>query len=269
MNHRQVGKMWDENADTWTRLSRMGCDRYRNLINTPAFMALLPEVDGLRGLDIGCGEGYNTRILAQKGARMTAFDIAPRFVAHASNLEHRRKGAIHYQVASAVALPFGNEVFDFVTAFMSFMDIPDHASVVREAYRVLKPGGFLQFSISHPCFATPRWEWLRNPNGEREALVCGDYFKESDGQIEEWIFGATPSELKDELPKFKIPRFTRILSSWLNLLLDAGFVLERFQEPQADEKTLRAYPKLQDSTIIAYFLIIRCRKPTESTGACP
>jgi ubiquinone/menaquinone biosynthesis C-methylase UbiE len=247
----------------------MGCDRYRDHINTPAFFNMLPEIRGLRGLDIGCGEGYNTRLLAQHGARMIAFDIAPRFVAHAATSEHQKEAAIHYQVASAVALPFGGEVFDFITAFMSFMDIPDHGGVVREAYRVLKPGGFLQFSISHPCFATPRWEWLRNPEGEREALVCGDYFVECDGQIEEWIFGATPSELKEQLQKFKIPRFTRILSSWLNLLIDTGFVLERFHEPRADEKTLRAYPKLQDSTIIAYFLIIRCRKPTESTGVRP
>lgn len=266
MDHRQVGKIWNENADTWTRLSRMGCDRYRDHINTPAFFNMLPEIAGLRGLDIGCGEGHNTRLLAQCGARMVAFDIAPRFVAHAADRQRNEETVIGYHIASAVAIPFADTVFDFVTAFMSFMDVPDHEFVVREVFRVLKPGGFLQFSISHPCFATPRWGWIRNPNGEREALVCGDYFAESDGQIEEWIFGATPPELKEQLPKFKIPRFTKILSNWLNLLIDAGFVLERFHEPRADEKTLGAYPKLQDSTIIAYFLIIRCRKPAELIG---
>ena len=42
--------------------------------------------------------------------------------------------------------------FDFVTSFMALMDMPDQGRVLREIARVLKPGGFLQFSILHPCF---------------------------------------------------------------------------------------------------------------------
>jgi ubiquinone/menaquinone biosynthesis C-methylase UbiE len=38
---------------------------------------------------------------------------------------------------------------------MSLMDIPETERVLAEIFRVLRPGGFLQFSISHPCFETP------------------------------------------------------------------------------------------------------------------
>jgi trans-aconitate methyltransferase len=41
-----------------------GHDIYRDHLNTPAFFAMLPDVEGLAGLDIGCGEGHNTRLLA-------------------------------------------------------------------------------------------------------------------------------------------------------------------------------------------------------------
>ena len=58
--------------------------------------------------------------------------------------------AIDYQVASAMELPFADAIFDFATGFMSFMDIPETDRVLAEAYRVLKPDGFLQFSITHP-----------------------------------------------------------------------------------------------------------------------
>ena len=253
--------MWDKNAEAWTRLARMGCDTYRDHVNTPAFMSMLPNVTGLRGLDIGCGEGYNTRLVAQQGAKMTAIDISKSFIGYASQSEDAEPLGIDYQIANGVALPFPDERFDFAIATMSFMDIPEHERVVREAHRVLKPGGFLQFSICHPCFATPRWEWICDETGRREALVCGDYFRELNGELEQWIFSVTPPELKNELPEFRIPRFTRILSKWLNLLIDTGFVLERFEEPTADDDKLKRCPAIYDTRIIAYALIVRCRKP--------
>jgi SAM-dependent methyltransferase len=83
MNGREVGRMWDENAEAWTQLARAGHDVYRDYVNTPAFFAMLPEAKGLCGLDIGCGEGHNTRLLAKRGTQMTGVDIAPRFVIHA------------------------------------------------------------------------------------------------------------------------------------------------------------------------------------------
>jgi ubiquinone/menaquinone biosynthesis C-methylase UbiE len=260
MDDRGVGRLWDENADAWTFLARQGYDLYRDRVNTPAFLAMLPPVSGLKGLDIGCGEGHNTRLLAERGAGMTAFDISGRFVRHARTEEKSRGQGIQLVNATAVGLPFRNECFDFATGFMSFMDIPDHARLVAEARRVLRPGGFLQFSISHPCFFTPRWQWLRDEEGRKTAVACGDYFRELAGEVEEWTFGAAPPELREGLPKFKVPRFTRTLSAWLNLLTSAGFILERLEEPRADEALAQECPYVADTRIVAYFLIVRCRK---------
>ena len=75
MDAREVGRHWGSNARAWTTLSRQGWDVYRDALNTPAFLALLPETGGLSGLDIGCGEGHNTRLLAARGARMTGVDL--------------------------------------------------------------------------------------------------------------------------------------------------------------------------------------------------
>ena len=99
MDDSEAGRYWEQNAEAWTRLSRQGYDVYRDLFNTPAFLEMLPEVGGLTGLDLGCGEGHNTRLLAQRGARMRAIDVAPTFV-------------------RAQRLPFRDAAFDFATAFM-------------------------------------------------------------------------------------------------------------------------------------------------------
>ena len=261
MDHRQVGRYWDENAEAWTRLARAGYDVYRDYFNTPAFFEMLPQVEGLLGLDIGCGEGHNTRLLAERGARMVAVDISRVFVRQAQALEAQAPAGIGYQVASAVELPYAGATFDFATGFMSFQDIPETGAVLAEAYRVLKPGGFLQFSITHPCFDTPHRRNLRDETGLTYAIEVGGYFENLEGKVAEWIFAAAPPEAKERLPKFKVPRFTRTVSQWLNLLIETDFRLERIEEPQPSEETVRQRPDMQDAQVVAYFLHVRARKP--------
>lgn len=260
MDHKEVGRFWNENAVTWTTLARAGCDVYRDGLNTPAFFEMLPEIGGLAGLDIGCGEGHNTRLLADRGARMTGIDIAERFVEHASAEEAAKPKGIEYGVASAVDLPFSDARFDFATGFMSFMDIPETECVLREAYRVTKPGGFLQFSIAHPCFDTPYRRNRRAWSGRTRAIEVGDYFSSMDGRIDEWIFRAAPQALRAGLRKFRIPRFNRTLSAWINLLVKAGFRIEMVSEPKPTNAAIERWPQLQDATVVAYFLHIRARK---------
>jgi ubiquinone/menaquinone biosynthesis C-methylase UbiE len=260
MDHIEAGRYWNESAESWTKLARAGYDLYRDQLNTPAFFAMLPDVSGLLGLDIGCGEGHNTRLLAQRGARMSAIDIAEVFIAHAQQSEREQPLGIDYRVASAVELPFAGQHFDFATAFMSLMDVPETSRVLAEAYRVLKPGGFLQFSIAHPCFDTPHRRNLRDANRRTYAIEVGNYFQGSAGEIEEWLFKAAPADVKAGMRKFTIPRFRRTLSEWFNLLVDAGFRLERVEEPRPTDETVRSHPGLQDAQVVSYFLHIRVRR---------
>ena len=88
----------------------------------------------------------------------------------------------------------------------------------------------------------------------------GDYFRDRDGEIDEWLFKAAPPHVKQGLRKFRIPRFTRTLSQWLNLLVETGFRLERIEEPRPSDETVTACPHLQDAQIVAYFLHVRARK---------
>lgn len=86
-------------------------------------------------------------------------------------------------------------------------------------------------------------------------------FHRLDGEVDEWIFGAAPESVRAAARRFRIPRFTRTLAEWMNALLDVGFVLDRFDEPRADEETAARVPSVADTRIVAYFLIVRVRKP--------
>ena len=117
MDHRAAGRLWDSNADACTLLARAGYDTYRDQLNTPAFFAALPDVTGLSGLDIGCGEGHNTRLVAARGARVTGLDVSETFIRHAEQWESEHPAGIRYVVASAVELPVVERTFHFATAF--------------------------------------------------------------------------------------------------------------------------------------------------------
>lgn len=232
---------------------------------------MLPDVSSLSGLDIGCGEGYNTRIVAKRGAIMTAIDISETFLKYAQETEKQDPLGIIYQFANAVDLPFPDSQFHFIMSTMSLMDIANYEKALSEAFRVLKSKGFFQFSISHPI-STGVWEWNRDENDivassngtlqpRKTGFVLKDYFKKVHGEIEEWIFGAAPKEMIEKMKKFKIPRFSHTISEWLNILIKIGFILEEFCEPHASEEILKVYPEEYDSLITPFFLIIRCRKP--------
>ena len=261
MDHNEVGKYWNGNAEAWTTIARAGFDIYRDYLNTPAFFSMLPDVNELSGIDIGCGEGYNTRLLCEEGAIMTAIDISEIFIKKAIEEELQDPLNINYQVASAVDLPFENNQFDFATSFMCMMDIPEMEKALAEAFRVIRPGAFFQFSITHPCFDTPFRRNKRDAFGKTYAIEVGGYFQSINGQVDEWIFGAAPAHLKNSLPKFKTPKFSRTLSHWINALTETGFVIENCNEPYPDDETVKLQPRLQDSQQVAYFLHIRCRKP--------
>jgi SAM-dependent methyltransferase len=268
MDHADVRRYWNANADLWTELSRSGYDTFRDTLNTPAFFEMLPDVDGLLGLDVGCGEGHNTCLLAEQGARVTAIDLSDIFLSHAQCSEAQDPLGIRYLLANVVELPFAEASFDFATGIMSFMDIADAGWALGEIHRALKPGGFLQFSITHPCFKTSRRRRLCDEDGLVYGIEVSDYFRTRRGDVVEFLFSGVPPELRERLPTFKVPRFTRTLSQWLNLVMEKGFLVERVEEPRPSDEVVREHPELRIAQLIACFLHVRARKPGNGP-ACP
>jgi len=267
MDLADVAKYWEGNAENWTHLSRAGYDVYRDALNTPAFLAILPPIGGLAGLDIGCGEGTNTRQLASLGARMQAIDFSPTFIRYAQAEEDREPLGITYQVADGAALPFPEGSFDFAVAFMSFMDMPDQARALAEAARVLRPGGFVQFSILHPCFSPPHRRIVRDASGKTLAIEIGRYFDGAAGYIDEWIFSSMSAEQSAGLEPFRIPVFHHPISEWVEFICRAGLVIEQFGEPHASPELAAAVPVVEDTRVAPLFLHVRARKP--GSGAYP
>lgn len=247
-------------AELWTELVRNGYDLYRDNVNTPAFFEFLPDVKGKLGLDVGCGEGFNTRLLSQAGAVMSGIDISPTFVKHASNHTSNTELKIQYSVENAVSLSAESETFDFATSFFSLLEIADLDDALSEIYRILKPDGFFQFSIMHPCFNPLNPEWVIDDEGKIRGIVTGNYFSQSEGEICEWIFDGVGEDIVQDKGKFKTAVFRRTLSDWINQVVQAGFKIEKIYEPCPSQEVVDKNSTLEGTRVIPYFLIIRVVK---------
>jgi len=265
MDNDRIASFWDENAPDWIEAVRAGWDAYREYVNNPAFFGMLGDISSMRVLDVGCGEGYNTRKFADLGAEVVGIDVSRLMIAAAREHESERPRGIEYHQMPAGDLgAFEDGSFDAVLSTMALMDLGDYAESIAEIARVLKGGGLFQFSVSHPCTMTRAWEWLRDEGGDKCGLVVGDYFGLQGGSpgsdVDEWYFSAAPPDVRRTARPFRIPRFFRTLSDYFNTLTDAGLRVEKLAEPHASKEACEKCPNVADTRIIPYFLIFRCRK---------
>lgn len=99
------------------------------------------------GLDIGCGNGQITRLLAEStapGGRVTGVDISPELIASANDAAERAglEGQLTFRQGDMKSLPFADDSFDWVWSMDCLGYVPlEPLSLVEEAVRVVKPGG--------------------------------------------------------------------------------------------------------------------------------
>jgi ubiquinone/menaquinone biosynthesis C-methylase UbiE len=133
---------------------------------------------GAAVLDMGCGPGVSTALIGTRSGplRLYAFDFDPAMVARARRRLGRREdiSQAHLAVADASRLPYRSDAFDAVFETGVVHHVPDWRSALREAGRVLRPGGRF-------CFAEPSRGRLR-----RGLYRMLPHAPESMFDVEEW-----------------------------------------------------------------------------------
>lgn len=146
----EVAEMFDgvaERYDLMNSLMSLGMDR-RWRAATRRALDLGP---GRRCLDLGAGSGVSTQELSRSGAWVVGADIS------LGMLGQGRQRGVPLLAGDALALPFGDEVFDAVTISFAIRNLNDVSAGLAEMYRVLKPGGRLVVCE----FSTPTWQPFR------------------------------------------------------------------------------------------------------------
>jgi ubiquinone/menaquinone biosynthesis C-methylase UbiE len=258
-----VAAAWNRNAELWAQEVRGGFDLYWELYTLPAFLSFMPSIVDKKVIDLGCGEGSNTRRFAKSGGLMTGIDLSAEMIKRARQEENKEPLGIVYEVGSFSELsPFDDEEFDCALSTMALMDGPDLTAALAAASRVLKPGGTLCFSILHPCFITPAVKWLTDEAGAHLGLRVGRYF-EGAPFVEYWRFRRRPerSETPAREEPFEVPRFPRTLSDYINAVSEAGFRIVKVEEPRPSEEMARRHEWLnrwyQHAPLVLFILAVK------------
>jgi ubiquinone/menaquinone biosynthesis C-methylase UbiE len=102
-------------------------------------------VAGREVLDIACGAGYGSALLARRAARVTGADISPAAVDHA-RARYAAMANVDFRQADCAALPFADGSFDAVVSFETIEHIAAQDAFLDEVRRVLRPGGLVILS---------------------------------------------------------------------------------------------------------------------------
>jgi phosphatidylinositol alpha-1,6-mannosyltransferase len=104
------------------------------------------QIAGKRVLEIGCGVGFHTELMARAGAQVTAIDISPKAVAATRARVALRGFEAEVAELDAETLAFDEE-FDFIWSWGVIHHSARTGRVLRNLYRALKPGGQLRFMV--------------------------------------------------------------------------------------------------------------------------
>jgi SAM-dependent methyltransferase len=160
---------WEEQASNWIAWARDRQDSYWRF-HGERFLALLPQTP-CAAIDVGCGEGRLTRDLRARGHSVVGVDGSATLIACAREADPTGD----YRVADAAALPIADESVALVTALMSLHDTDDMPGAVREAARVLVPGGRYCIATIHPFNSAGRFD---TPDANAPFAIRNSYFEQ-------------------------------------------------------------------------------------------
>ncbi len=260
-----VKESWDKAALAWAEFVRDGNDISREYLNNPGMFKILGDISGKEVLDLGCGEGYNTRILASKGAKITGIDYSDNMIALAREEENKNPLGIDFIQSDAANLSMlEDESFDIVSCFMVYMDFEDIESVTKEVARVLKPGGFVAISMPHPCFD------MHIENGEK---VCGWIYERMDDPVDRgkslyvkqtdyFKPGKTETiwDMKRINKPFVTPHFRRTLTDYVNTLGRHNLYVSDLLEPKPTQEGLDKHPEFEKLLRVPQSIIFKATK---------
>jgi SAM-dependent methyltransferase len=233
---------WQQHSEAFIAWARKpGHDSYWRF-HRDLFLDLLPP-PGRRTLDLGCGEGRLSRDLKRVGHEIVGVDAAASMLVAAREVDPQ----IETYLADAAALPFDDDAFDCVVAFMSLQDIDDFGGAIKEAARVLEAGGHFCFAIVHPLNSSGVFE---GDQGDSPFVIAGSYLAHS-------YYSDNVS--RDGL-EIDFVSAHRPIEAYTEALAEAGLLIERVREPALPDHALTK-PHSRRWQRLPLFLHVRALKP--------
>jgi SAM-dependent methyltransferase len=211
----------------------------------PAIRALLPDLEGKRVIDLGCGFGWFARWARENGAaHVLGLELSENMIARArADTDDAR---IDYEIADLDRLRLPEASFDFAHSSLAFHYIVDFDRLVETVHRALLPGSHFVFTIEHPIYMAPThpgW-WV---DGEGRKTWPVDRYAVEGPRTTDWLAKGVVKQ-------------HRTMGTTLNSLIGAAFMIRHVQEwsPTADQ--VAANPELAEELERPMMLLVAAQR---------
>jgi ubiquinone/menaquinone biosynthesis C-methylase UbiE len=232
---------------------------YHSYYEKPAIRKLFGDLTDKKVLNIGCGSGVDTHWIVENGAKsVVGIDLSKGLI----DVGKKKYPDLDLRVMDMEKLEFDDESFDLLVSSLAIHYLPDRTDALKEAFRVLAPGGRYVLSSNHPLdgaleyFSNGDIQSAlvgRNKNtmtGKNEYI--GDYLKTSKSGVSEFVM---------PIGDLKVTTYTQTFANMVRYIREAGFTVESVAEPIPSEQMktidLHAYNKLSR---LPFFIIWELRK---------
>ncbi len=239
--YREIAKEWDRIAPIRLKQIESGQDLSYNHVIIPTIIEILDHCDLTEVIDLGCGCGYLTRLLAKKAKSVIGVDISEKSIdlAKKRSSEYSNIDYVHIDIESYSSLAVESS-FSTAIANMTLMDVLFLDKVIKTVKLILKPQGHFIFTITHPCYWPVYWNY--------EKAQWFNYWKE------------IPIEADFSISLEKNRNYTtthihRPLEMYINCLTKFDFEIVKIVEPLPPREILLKYPKKWE---YPRFLAVHC-----------
>lgn len=257
--HKRTIKWYDDNANDYIKHTR-GKDyegRYHFAFEKPAIYSHVPGLKGKKVLSLGCGPGEDAAKLKERGAvHSTGIDVSKGLI----KLAKKNHPECEFFVMDMEKLKFDDKSFDFIFSSLALHYLPNWDEVMKQAFRVLKPGGTFLFSSSHPAVDAIEWA----SRGEVKKLMLGVESNRSVNQVKHHGAYLSEKEINISGDKFAVTFYHQSLGKIFKTILRTGFVVQGFWEPKPTKEFKTLDP--QNYAIwseLPWLMIIKLQKPYE------
>jgi len=211
----------------------------------PALRALLPDLRGLKVLDLGCGFGWFCRwARAQGAAQILGIDVSENMLARAR--ASTADPAITYVRADLERLDLSRAVFDLAYSSLALHYVEDLGGLLRKVHEALAADGVLVFSVEHPIFMAPtRPAWSVDADGGRTWPV--DAYLVEGPRRTDWLAEGVVKQ-------------HRTIGTTINLLIRQGFAISHLEEWGPTDAQIAARPDLAQERQRPPFLLVAARR---------
>ena len=206
---------------------------------------MMPDFQGKRVLDLGCGFGWHCRYAVENGAiQVVGVDLSENMLRVAR--EKTTSPLIRYVRMPVEEYEYPQAAYDVVISSLVFHYVESFESICRKISRCLTDGGDFVFSVEHPIFTSQgSQQWHFDENGRALHWPVDRYFKE----------GIRQANFLGE----KVTKYHHTLTTYVSSLLSNGFQIRKLVEPMPAEEMMNE-PGMRDELRRPMMLLIAARK---------